>query len=136
MPSLFKRNVYTNVNQYQARMLWPVLLCCCFACIFIILFLFSLVASLTEAKEIFSIKMVNIKALMPWIVIVISFCLILIAVLGFHISNKILGGSERIIRELDIILEGKSKNPITSRQGDELLEELLKRINALIERVP
>ena len=131
-----KRNVFVNVNQHQARLLWPVLICCCLACLFIILFLFSLVTSLTDAKEIFSIKMDFIKALMPWAVILISFLLIFIAVLGFQISNRILGGSERIIRELDKILDGQSKNPITLRKGDELLAELLKRINALIERIP
>ena len=49
-------------------------------------------------------------------------------------SNRVVGPFERILRELDEVIEKKLKKHITARQGDDLAAELLKRINILIDR--
>ena len=55
---------------------------------------------------------------------------------AYAVSNQMVGAFERIIRELDRIIEGGAKGPITARGRDELANSLLKRINVLIENVP
>ena len=52
----------------------------------------------------------------------------------FRISNRYLGPYERVINDLDDVLSGAKKGHIMTRKGDVIFEELLKRINALIEK--
>jgi nitrogen fixation/metabolism regulation signal transduction histidine kinase len=54
----------------------------------------------------------------------------------YYVSNKIVGPFERVLREVDDILAGKGKNKIGIRSKDGMFEELVKRINALVERLP
>jgi len=51
-------------------------------------------------------------------------------------SSDLVGAFERITRELDEVIEGKEKKIIRARIPDELANELLKRINILIQRIP
>ena len=51
----------------------------------------------------------------------------------FIISHNMIGGFERITKELDVIISGKSQRTISSRPNDTLTKELLKRINILAE---
>jgi len=53
---------------------------------------------------------------------------------AFRISNRHFGSYERIIGNLDDVLSGAKKGPITTRKGDVIFEELLKRINVLIKK--
>lgn len=52
----------------------------------------------------------------------------------FRISNRYIGPYERVIRDLDDVLSGTKKGPVNTRKGDVIFEELLKRINILIEK--
>ena len=52
----------------------------------------------------------------------------------FRISNRHFGSYDRVIDDLDDILNGTGKGPIRTRKGDVIFEELLKRINALIKK--
>ena len=55
---------------------------------------------------------------------------------AYAVSNQMVAAFERIIRELDGIIEGRAKGPITARGRDELANALLKRLNVLIENIP
>ena len=55
---------------------------------------------------------------------------------AYRVSSQLMGSFERIIREMDECLAGKSRKHIYSRDKDLLSQELLKRINALIDRLP
>lgn len=52
---------------------------------------------------------------------------------AYGISNKVLGPYDRIIRDLDKIVDGRSRKDLYVRPGDEMFEELVTRINVLIK---
>jgi len=62
--------------------------------------------------------------------------MLLVVFWTYFASNKIVGPYERILRELDAILDGGPKKAIGTRKGDEMFSEILKRINVLIEKLP
>ena len=55
---------------------------------------------------------------------------------AYAVSNEVVGPFDRIIRELDEVIDGGARQPITVRQRDELAEELLKRVNVLVKNLP
>ena len=59
-----------------------------------------------------------------------------IFLLAYAMSNQMVAAFERIIRELDEIIEGRAKGPIAARGRDKLANALLKRLNMLIENIP
>ena len=66
----------------------------------------------------------------------ISLAFLFIVLWAYYVSNKIVGPFERVLREVDDILAGKGKKKIGIRSKDGMFEELVKRINALVERLP
>ncbi|MCB9721040.1 MAG: hypothetical protein H6756_09190 [Candidatus Omnitrophica bacterium] len=50
------------------------------------------------------------------------------------VSGRMVGAMERIIREMDMVIQGEDRGRIKARDGDFLAGLLLPRINALIER--
>ncbi len=83
------------------------------------------------AKDIPVLKVIVLVVLM-----VLPVIFYFIIVWSYKMSSQLVGSFERILRELDSILTGKDKRHIQTRKGDLLAEELLKRINALIDKVP
>ncbi len=69
--------------------------------------------------------------------LLLGFLTILIGTIfwAFSVSLNLVGAFERIIRELDEMIEGESYKTLRARPKDELANELLKRINVLIELV-
>jgi len=67
--------------------------------------------------------------------IIIALCTVFILslVISFKMTNNLLGPVSRIINELDKVIDGSRKKTITARPADELANELLKRINVLVE---
>ena len=67
--------------------------------------------------------------------LVLLMCLIFLfsMIQAFIISHKMLGAYERIIRELDEIISGRSQKTIKGRPYDTLTNDLLKHINVLVE---
>jgi len=52
----------------------------------------------------------------------------------FRISNRHFGSYDRIIDDLDDVLNGTKKWPLETRKGDVIFKKLVKRINVLIEK--
>ncbi len=77
-----------------------------------------------------SLKIIVIVTLM-----VIPFLFLLVTIWVYKIANKLVGAFERIIRELDTVIETKQKKHLAVRKGDELPSELITRINVLIDRM-
>jgi hypothetical protein len=50
---------------------------------------------------------------------------------GYKAANMV-GSFERILREMDQVIDGNEKRNISSRKNDELTQRLLRRVNALI----
>ncbi len=143
----FKRLLFVNVNKYQQQILLPALIICLVACagVFYTLYYINFVdknltvlchidvTQLTKDVPWF-MQMHSFNKVVPWILFAMTTVLLIIICWMFYVSNKILGPSIRILKELDDILSGKRQDPLGTRPGDEFFEELLKRINALIQR--
>ena len=134
MAQKFKRNLILHVNKYQKQILYPVFLACAFSSILTIFCFVFILVRMTNARTIGPILMSDLQNFMPWLMLIIAYTILFIVFWTYYISNKIVGPHERILRELDEVIEGKRPGPIATRQGDEMFEQLLKRINALIEK--
>ncbi len=55
---------------------------------------------------------------------------------AYAVSNNVVGPFERIIRELDRVIDGGARQPITARPRDALAQDLLKRVNVLVKNFP
>lgn len=53
---------------------------------------------------------------------------------AYRITNKVLGPYERILRELDKVVDGRSRRALTVRDGDEMFAQLIERINVLMKQ--
>lgn len=84
--------------------------------------------------KMFSFDTVQIQQAIPYFLMIIIVMLIFIILWAYYKTNKIIGPHDRIIRELDEIIVGKRKGPLTVRQGDDMFGELLERINTIIEK--
>ena len=71
------------------------------------------------------------------IIIIVTWILFLLVLLWADlVSLSLVGAFERVIRELDAIIDGKERKPIRARARDHLANDLLKRINVLIKNLP
>lgn len=144
----YKRNPVFHLNRFQQRLLFPVIIISIITTsilIFAMLYLYYIgehVALLsTPDKENFDIALpwfmdiVRYNFTIPVLMLVVASLLVLVVCWAFHITSRIIGPHERVIRELDEVITGARKEPIAIRRGDELFEELLQRINALIEKI-
>lgn len=132
------RDVFFNVNRPQERILYPFYA----SCLLILAFLVAL-AYLMYEHPLFRDTMDSqafvtanhlggAKAII--LILGITFVIILFALIywAYNISNQILGPYERIVHELDMILNGKGRRLLHVRKNDEMFAELVERINALI----
>ena len=87
-------------------------------------------AIIDSTAEVPTVKMSVILILM-----VLPLIFLVIIVLVYNVTNRLVGAFERILSELDDILAGKGKKHIHARKGDVLAEELLRRINTLIDKI-
>lgn len=70
------------------------------------------------------------------ILLVLPLIFLLVIVWAYTITNKLVGAFDRILKELDEVIAGKQKRHLSVRKGDELAEEVVRRINLLIDRLP
>ena len=144
----YKRSLFLHVNKSQRLILYPLLLASVVAC-GIAIYNMLFIGYLDQHLALFcNIDLTHMERAVPWFMQFdrfrdfIPFLLMMIAVLlllviywTYFLSNKLVGPYERVIHEMDEILDGKKKGPIGTRKGDEIFEELLKRINALITKI-
>ncbi|MFH1359949.1 MAG: hypothetical protein ABIJ41_02810 [Candidatus Omnitrophota bacterium] len=76
-----------------------------------------------------------LKATIILSLIILPLVLLLGIIWACNLSNKIIGPFERVIREMDEVLSTGNKKHIVVRKGDQLAQEVIKRINTLIERM-
>ena len=133
MPKKFSRNVIFHLNKYQALIIYPVLISCLVACNFSLLCLAYFYYP-ENYKIIFNVALKDLKLYIPLFLMGISILLLFVVFWTYYVSNKLVGPYQRIIKELDDIIAGKDVRPLSARKGDEMFEELTKRMNVLIER--
>lgn len=144
-----KRNPVFHLNKFQQRLLFPVIIICIItSCILIFVMLyisyigehFALLASTTQQDIQWAVPwfldMGRYNLVIPVLMLVIAGMLVLMVCWAYHITHRIIGPHERVIRELDEVIAGTREEPIIVRQGDDAYKELLKRINILIKKLP
>lgn len=131
-----KRNVFLTANKYQDK----IILLSFFPSAFIFLAFMAIVfignPIITKAVFHTSISSItNLVYIFTGAIIFLLCLIILLAIMmAFVISHHLVGPFGRIVKELDDVIDGKSKRmTITSRPGDDLAADLLKRINILVE---
>jgi len=76
------------------------------------------------------------KLLILFIAMLLPIIFIIIIVATYKITSELVGAFERLLRELDVIIESREKKHLKVRENDELANEIVKRINTLIDRLP
>jgi hypothetical protein len=134
-----RKGFLTTYNKYQEKI---VLLS--FIPSFCILFVFTVSLFFIRSEIVNNVRNgVHLNyafVLMHWIhhsynYIIWGVCgiFILSAIWAFKIAHELLGAFNRIIKELDEVIEGRRTKSISARPEDGLAQELLKRINVLAQ---
>ena len=132
MSGKIKRNIVVHLNKYQRCILYPVLISCLITCVSSLMCLAYIYYP--EKEKVFGpVSFGELKMAIPWILIGFAVAMVILVFWTYLMSNRLVGPYDRVVRELDDVLSGKRKKPITIRKGDEMFEGLLKRINTLIK---
>jgi len=142
------RNPVLHLNRFQERLLYPVVIICIITCSILILIMLYLhyigehVALFTSFEDHeyewaipWFLNVHRYNLILPVLGVVVAAMLLLTVAWAYHVTHRVIGPHERVVHELDEVLSGNQKDPIVARQGDELYEELLQRINALIKKL-
>lgn len=130
------RNVMLNVNRFQKCIIYPVIISCLTTCALTIMYLFLFYVLDDRAANVYNLNREDLRVIIPWVMMGLSCMLFVIVLWTYRVSNKLVGPYERVLTELDAVLNEGKKTPIKARDGDSLFEELLVRINALIAKLP
>ena len=69
-----------------------------------------------------------------WMFVALAACRLAVVTWAYLASRSVLGPLDRLLRELDEILDGRrERKPLSVRAKDDLAHELVKRLNKLIE---
>ena len=131
----FRRSFF-NSTRFQKPIinliLYPAIAASTALFFYILYFQYEVISVLSSPTK--NIDAITHKAFFIFIFLVLSFGAII--VWAYKISSNLVGAFERILREMDDILAGKGKRHLRARKDDELVNELLKRVNALIDKLP
>ena len=132
------RKKYIHTNKYQRRIIGlaivPSLLVCFFISIVIKIFHKTLIDVLLFGSVTESVEFINRWAI--WIMAGIWTFVVLVVIGAYIVSLNLVGAFERIVREMDEVIDGKDRKRIIARTNDDLANDLLKRINIFIANLP
>jgi|GEM_PF-1715547 len=136
MANKIRRNIFSVSSKYQ----WQIL---ALSLVPIVLGYFLLAGFLHHFNNqigdhlVRGIPLDDIIVQIPRQVVMIDLFLVglcfIFSMLVLAVSQDVVGPFDRINRELDDIIAGRSKRTIVVRPRDKLAQELLKRVNVLIE---
>ncbi|MBF0479217.1 MAG: hypothetical protein HQL26_07005 [Candidatus Omnitrophica bacterium] len=138
MPTKVNRNKFFRLNQYQLSIILvtfvPMLVMAVTVTFLVRNMHMQAIVNLIYGSSTDMVHFIEQAAFVllatVWTLFVISM------VIAFSVSNRLVGGFERILRELDSVIEHKYPNKIVARKKDKLASELVSRINMLIEKIP
>ncbi len=136
MPEKINRNIILNVNKFQKLIIYPILAFSAIAGLMVYLSLeYNVRVSINPNEQtILNIDITQYREALPYMLIAIAVMLISIVIWTYYISNRIVGPHDRIVKELDGILDGKQTGPLTVRKDDKMFSEIVSRINRLIDK--
>lgn len=135
MPKKIRRNRFLNVNKYQRSIILAGFVPMAVLCVSLVILLKTLhseaiIYVLYGTKN----EMVQFLDQFGFWILLLSWSIFLISMVWlFCLSSYLAGPFERILRELDLVIEQKKSKRITARKKDFLANDLLKRINILLE---
>ena len=111
------------------------------ATIFCVVMYFLLQAFQREVAEAIytASDVASIKFVSEWAFALLSILLLYLGcgfLWAYAVSNNVVGPFDRIIHELDNVIDEGARHPITVRPRDELAQQLLKRVNVLVKNLP
>jgi hypothetical protein len=129
------RSSFATHNKYEENIVFlivlpPALIFLGFICIIFLINPYTMNAVFHCPESVWS------KIAFPISIGIITFlCLMLVLCFMwlFIVLHNLIGAFDRIMKELDDIIAGRSKKTIVARPKDELANDLLKRINTLIK---
>ena len=126
----FKRTTLFHVNRFQRNLFYPIIVAFLLGCIVSWLsMVYVLIGNYFAHPNLY-----RFQAIIPGLLSLVTMLMILIVFWTLRVSGRYFGAYERILKELDDVIAGRGKGPLKTRHGDVMFEELLKRINTLIER--
>jgi len=126
----FKRTTIFHVNKFQKNLFYPVIIAFFLGCVVSWL---SIVYFFISAYPV-DLELLRFQKFIPGLLAVATALMIFVVFWTFRVSGRYFGAYERIIKELDEILAGRKEEPLHAREKDVMFEELIKRINVLIEK--
>ena len=131
-----QRSLLLNTNKFEKLIIYPTLIFCLLAALLVFLCLEYNVRISVYPREstILNIDTAQFREAIPYMLIGISLILICIISWTYYVVNKIVGPHDRIIKELEEVIEGKKTDALTVRKDDKMFAELLDKINKLIEK--
>jgi len=135
MINAMKRKLFLNINRFQRPILY-LTVAATFVTIVILAICVSFLSYDIANMIINSTKEIpTTKLAVSFVLMILPLSYLAIIYFSLRISNKLVGSMERILKELDEIIEKREKKHLTVRKGDDLVQELLKRINTLIDKM-
>ena len=133
MPERRRRQPFSQANKYQRQIIalafFPAIIVYAFVAILISVMHRDMVNVIVYGSAATSAQFIY-----QWTTVILSvLCgiLIIILVWAFVVSRNLVGAFERIIRELDKMLEKGEKWTLRARKNDHLVNDILKRVNKL-----
>ncbi|MCK5012461.1 MAG: hypothetical protein KAS66_01455 [Candidatus Omnitrophica bacterium] len=126
-----KRKSIFHVNKFQKTLFFPAVFAFIIGCsVAWLSIVYSLIGNYLSGPGLESFQ-----GIIPAILAFATVLMIALVFWTLNVTTHYFGAYERIIQELDEILAGQGRGPVKTRCGDVIFEELLKRINSLIERM-
>lgn len=131
-----RRTNYLRATRFQAPImtltLVPTFIFCAVTSLFIFYAQRQLVDYINQTPNLQHTELVNMGGFYLLGIVWLFFAIVY--VWAKIVSGKMVGAFERIIREVDMVIEGEKINRIEARDGDYIASLLLPRINSLIEK--
>ncbi len=135
MPRDYKRNIF-RTSKFQR----PILNIMISIAIVMLILITTSLAFLYQDITFSMYSPEKVIAITKATIVIFVFILPLILLGGifwaYTVSQRLVGPFERILGELDDVIANNKKKHIHVRKNDELANEVTKRINAIIDRLP
>ena len=132
------RRAFLHTTKHQRQIIKLSVIPSMIFCVVMYFLLYSFQNDLGEAIYTAS-DVASIKFISEWAFALLSMLLLYLGcgfLWAYAVSSDVVGPFDRIIRELDEVIDGGARQPITVRQRDELAQQLLKRVNVLVKNLP
>jgi hypothetical protein len=127
-------------NKFQKKILILVFFSVIIPVVLTVVCLYYLIFNVTANEMVFPEAIADniipaAKKVATIVLVLVPFSLLMTFWWAYHVSHKLVGPLNRLYRELDERIAGKTKAHIRFRKGDYLLE-LTHKINALLDKLP